>query len=179
MRIRKLLVAVFVLALAVPAFASAQGQQYWTTGGGQVIASSEAQGPGDTIAFVARLAGEVIGQTEGEEDIYAARGQLQVVNRSEGRGRDQDLFHGNVTCIVPRDDSTTRFGGTGRDPRTGAAMDFVVDLEDHQDQGQDTIAFRRYEPSEDPADPCERDDDVTELRDLRLARGNAKIHDRR
>lgn len=184
MRLRNVLIAVFCLTLAVPAFASAQGQTYWTTGGGQVIASSDAEGPGDTIAWVAQLSGGVIGATDEDnpddvEDIYAARGQLQVVDRVAGRGRDQGIFHGNVTCIVPRGDNTTRFGGHGRDPRTGVQNDFVVDLTDNEnDSEDDAVAFQRLEPSDDPAQPCE-EESSTELRDVTLARGNAKIHDRR
>lgn len=188
MSARRLLGALAALLLLVPAGALANGNggraEYKVTGGGQVIASTDG-GPGDTIAFNAQgfTDREAQGETEDEEDsIYPARGQLQVINRWDAdaeervRGRDQARFHGTVTCIVPRNGSTARFGGTGWDQSNKEVFDFVVDVTDG-DRGEDEILFQRLAHDEDE-NPC-RDEAATELRDVQLSRGNVTIHDRR
>jgi hypothetical protein len=182
MSARRLIGAIAALVLLIPLGAFAQppenrggngGQPvYQVSGGGQVIASANAQGPGDTIAFVAQLT-----------DSGDARGQLQVIDRTSGQGRDQTILHGRVTCVVPGEGNTARFGGEARDPRPGGEeIEFVVDVTDHDEQGNDVVIFREaeYEDDSDPESPCDADDDAEgQLRDVKLARGNGKIHDRR
>lgn len=192
MRLRALVALVAALTMLIPVAAGANNgnggrSDYQVSGGGQVIADASLQGPGDTIAFVAQRFADrdPVGQTNPNEDdetfdIYPARGQLQVVSRANGRGRDQVLFHGRVDCIVPDmgSDNVARFGGTGFDPRTRVEAEFVVDVTDADEQGNDMISFRRLEEDEERNTACD-DDFETELRETRLARGNVKIHDRR
>lgn len=178
------LVAAMLLLLPVGALANGNGNgngpDYMVNGGGQVIADASHSGPGDTIAFTAQR----VGENEDEDGADPARGQLQVVARGddgEDRGRSQALFHGQVTCIVPGDDNTARFGGDGRDPRTGETSEFVVDVMDADEQGNDTIVFRHLDEDADRETPCDdsAEDADTQLRDTKLARGNLTIHDRR
>jgi hypothetical protein len=191
MSARRLLGTVAALVLLVPLAATANpngnrpdnagpqggnGSQggapvYQVSGGGQVIASASDQGPGDTIAFVAQLT---------DEDTGAARGRLTVIDRTDGNGRDQEILHGRVTCVVPGDGSTARFGGTARDPRPeGRTIDFIVDVTDSSEQGSDLVYFREADV-EDGESPCEDGEDaITTLRTATLARGNVTIHDRR
>jgi hypothetical protein len=172
---KRLIGLIAVLLLALPVAATAQngkgGQPiYQVSGGGQVIAEANLQGPGDTIAFTAQLL-----------DSADARGQLQVVNRSGGRGQDQQIFHGRVPCVEPAGEQAARFGGEGVDRRTGEPTEFVVEVTDADEQGNDVIVFRQLRETDydDEDGPCDFEDQDTDLRETRLARGNVKIHDRR
>jgi len=182
MRSRRLIAAVAGAALAVPAVAVAQEEDFLkVTGGGQVISMEQSSGPGDTIAFNAQ-------QTEAqgmESESAQAKGQLQVINRQPGRGGDQVKFHGTVTCIrtfTDEDDGEmyVRFGGFGR-TSDGDGIPFTVDAQDNGEgatvmgDDEDMIAFRRRGANEE--DPCDDSDTATELRDTRLARGNVQVHE--
>jgi hypothetical protein len=152
------------------------------SGGGQVVMDG-AGGAGDTIAFVAQRLEAGAVQEPGDDEnpaIRDARGQLQVINRSAGTGRDQTRFHGTVTCFADYrevgEENVARFGGVGRDSTTNAPVRFVVDVTDMGEQGTDMVAFRRL--AGDEGNPCADDGDGTELRSSALARGNVKIHRR-
>ena len=170
MKLRLFLVSLFILALAVPGFASAQAP-YLVTGGGQVVAdssdASSLQGPGDTIAFVAR-------QRSAESD--AADGSLQVVNTSEAREgqRPSIIYNGQVTCLRAEGENEAIFGGQRR---AGEGPEYffvrVVDTGDDE-RGTDLIEFRETNPDEGE-NPCDDDGSGTLLKGTTLARGNAKV----
>jgi len=172
-------IAVFAAALAVvPAgIAVAQSTGLKVTGGGQVVASAQSGGPGDTIAFNAQQIGEF-----DQNNTAPAKGQLQVVNRSAGTGQNQVRFHGTVTCIRefiddqgtadPSDDERyVRFGGNGRD-----GTPFTVDAQDNGEGAlaEDDVIFFRTRGATD--DPCDDSDPATQLRSMTLARGNVQEH---
>lgn len=157
MRIRKLLIFVCALALAVPAVAGAQARRDAdkVTGGGQVVLDSEdLEGPGDTVGFVATRDG---GRVSGE---------FQIVRTSTAGGSRVTTFHGVVTCLEVNGTSAT-FGGFERQGNERGDA-FTVDVQDNGQQGDDIIALR-----ENVDDPCDGDNGDR----LRLARGNLTVHD--
>jgi hypothetical protein len=156
MRLRLLVAAGAAAALAVPFAAHADSAPYLVTGGGQVIASSGDAGPGDTVAFVARL---------GEDG--TAQGSLQFLTTSEARDgqRPSVMFNGQVTCVEPGGDNTARFGG---ELRAGNGPEFfTVDVTDSSEQGTDTVIVRASDA------PCEDGAQLTE--ETTLARGNVTV----
>jgi hypothetical protein len=157
MRLRLLVAAGAAAALAVPFAAHADSAPYLVTGGGQVIASSGDAGPGDTVAFVARL---------GEDG--TAQGSLQFLTTSEARDgqRPSVMFNGQVTCVEPGGDNTARFGGylrAGNGPQA-----FTVDVTDASDGETDLISVR------ETGQPCQ--DEGTQLNGQNsLSRGNVTV----
>lgn len=157
MRIRNLLIAVAVLALAVPGIASARSATDRATGGGQILVSN--QSAGSTIAFTAQGTPE------------AAKGQVQVVDRSAGTGQSQVKFHGIVECILV-EGNMAEIAGSERD--TGDPFTLrVVDNGEGANDGNDMIFF---DDVEDDA-RCETDDDDDDDAQVALARGNAQVYD--
>jgi hypothetical protein len=157
MRLRLLVAAGAAAALAVPFAAHADGAPYLVTGGGQVLASSGDAGPGDTVAFVARL---------GEDG--SAEGSLQFLKTSEARDgqRPSVMFNGQVTCVESRGENAAQFGGVRRAGNGPEA--FTVDVTDSGEQGEDVVVVRATE------NPCE--DEGTELNgEHTLARGNVTV----
>ncbi len=162
MRIRNFLIAALVLVLAVPALASAQGRDAdKVTGGGQIIANSDARGPGDTVGFVATSDGGRIS------------GEFQIVRTSTAGGSQVTMFHGRVTCLEVSNNQAT-FGGVRRDGAAESGTFFTVEVTDNGPengtgmQGNDTIVVQ-----EDTDAPC----DNQGADQLRLARGNLTVHD--
>jgi hypothetical protein len=156
MRIRRLagLAAGIAAVAAVPVAAQAGSGTDRATGGGQTLVGT--QGAGNTIAFTA----------QGTQD--AARGQVQVVNREAGTGRQQVRFHGTVTCLRV-EGNTAELAGVGRDG--GAFTLYVVDNGEGANADNDLISFTRV------ADPsCDRDDSDDDG-SVELARGNAQVYD--
>ena len=197
MRIRNFLIAVAVLAIAVPGFANAEGG-FKVTGGGQALATqdgSSVRGPGDTYGFNAQ-------DTDGDAG-DEAKGQFQTIQRdadattAKGKAIEGGRFHGEVTCLVslgdddPNTPATARFGGVvrGGDPAAPDALLFTVDVTDNgqgaEATASDVIAYRTYRPSDaddptqagdqTPQNPCDYDEDRTDG-ETNLARGNVKIH---
>lgn len=168
---RRAVLCVVLFAL-VPAGVAVASDGLKVTGGGQVVADDQMNGPGDTIAFNAQQdePGSGMNQT------FDAKGQLQVIQRGTGTVR----FHGTVTCIREFTDDEgqrfVRFGGFERTRANGTGASFVVDTMDNgegQTGGNDMILFRS--PA-DNADPCEDSQEGTRLRSTRLARGNVQEH---
>lgn len=205
MRIRNLLIAVAVLAIAVPGVASAARPAeagFKVTGGGQIIEEG-VQGPGDTVGFNAQeITGDDPASTQDTDD--AARGQFQYIQRGEdeaGNTPANDSFHGVVTCLISggeavaneedeaNDDESgydegleegmARFGGyiRGSDAEDGELDYFTVDVNDGGQGSESTGDFILVRLTEEPcADNPE--DEANDAPDqlVRLGRGNVKIH---
>lgn len=179
---RKFLIFGLAIAVVPAGIAFAQNGGLKVTGGGQVIASANTPGPGDTIAFNAQQTGAFDNM-----DIAPAKGQLQVVNRTAGTGPDQVKFHGNVTCIrefvdendpgEEDDERFIRFGGFEKVRGQQTPNAFTVDAQDNGEGANapesDMILFRERGNISNPCDDSEPD---TELRDTKLARGNVQEH---
>ena len=200
MRIRNLLIAVAVLAIAVPGMASAAkpaSSGFKVTGGGQIIAE-DAQGAGDTVGFNAH---EVEGddfRSPGDDD-DKARGQFQYVPRGQSAGTNQEVaekFHGVVTCLIsggeavenensPDDEQPeqveeelsegmARFGGYFRDEPNRF---FTVDVTDNGQGGDAADDLILVRETDAPCADNPEDEDAHDPEDLlRLGRGNVKIH---
>lgn len=164
MLIRKVLIAVAVLALAVPGVASAAKPQsapaeggFKVTGGGQIIADDQTSGPGDTVGFNAHeLEGDDPASPGDNDDL--ARGQFQYIQRGEDEGGNQpanDSFHGVVTCLISGGEAVAnetaegddeydegllsgmaRFGGHVRGTGTGPGNPAVYFTVDVSDNGE-------------------------------------------
>lgn len=153
-------------AVATGAFAGGQPQQT-VNGGGQVLASSDATGAGDTIAFTAQ------GLSTSDD---SARGQFQYVPHASATP-DNPKFHGTVTCLqvdpaTSDSPATARIGGVDRDT---TPFRLVVTDAGTGVQGADTILLQH--PATEPGmgslcDPQNGDDSGS----LTLARGNVTIH---
>ena len=170
MRIRNLLIAVAVLSLAIPSFASAAGNSaFKVTGGGQTVPSEDYRGPGDTFGFTARATG-----TDG-----TAVGQFNHIDRAvtapgDGARGQGEHIKGTVECIEPTGPNSAQFGGRLNDDDDDASNDtfFLVDVQDNGQEGTDLIYYREVEPEEGDT-PCDED---TDNGDNRLSRGNLQIH---
>lgn len=147
---------------SVVAFGDKPGDN--ATGGGQVMVGN--RGAGDTIAFVAQSV----------DDAMGARGQVQYVDRNGGTGQGQEVFHGEVACIVVQgaEESDTAEGaafiaGTWRD---GGPFQLYVEDGGEPNQGRDvvTVISMADEPTCD-FDPPEEEDQTA------LARGNVQVRD--
>jgi hypothetical protein len=202
MRIRNLLIAVAVLAIAVPGLASAAAPSgFKVTGGGQIIEEG-VQGPGDTVGFNAQeIEGDDPASTQDKDD--KARGQFQYVQRGEdetGNTPANDSFHGVVTCLISGGEAVAneedeanddedgyeeglesgmaRFGGYIRgSDADGTPQYFTVDVNDGGQGSESTGDFILVRLTEEPcADnpEDEANDSPDEL--VRLGRGNVKIH---
>jgi hypothetical protein len=171
--VRKFALCAVAFAAVPTGVAVAQSDGLKVTGGGQVVASGQTSGPGDTIAFNAQQTGPF------DMDTAPAKGQLQVVNRTAGTGQAQVKFHGTVTCIrtitvddgMGGEETFVRFGGNGRN-----GTPFTVDVQDNGEGatgGNDMIYFRERGATDDP---CDDSDPATQLRSSTLARGNVQQH---
>lgn len=163
MRIRNLLIAIAVLSLAIPGFANAGSAYGRATGGGQILVSTDG-GAGDTIAFTARNTA-----TSGD----AARGQVQLVDRTGGSGQGNLRFHGTVTCLRVSG-TIAKIGGVVKTDSTGDTSGFTMVVQDNGEgvsaTDADQIAFERVS-TPDCDDDGSDDDTQTDL-----ARGNVQVY---
>ncbi|HVM20130.1 MAG TPA: hypothetical protein VM307_09235 [Egibacteraceae bacterium] len=164
MKLRLFLVSLFVLALAVPGFASAQAPVL-VTGGGQVLASFDATaaGPGDQVAFIGD-AGRQTGSIQVTQTSKAAEGQRPPI-----------IYNGQVTCVNVDGDDRAILGGVKRAGQGGPEffeLEVRLDTEDDDGRSGATIIFRNAENGEE----CDGEDEESLLDPNRfLARGTAKI----
>lgn len=168
---RKALVLALALAAVPTGIALADSGGLKVTGGGQVVASGQSTGPGDTIAFNAQQTSD----TANRNGSFPAKGQLQVIDRT-----NQDKFHGDVTCIRTftsqnGNGSFVRFGGYQQVRGQNTSIPFTVDAQDNGEpnMGADMIYFRERQSGDDP---CDTSDENTDLRSSTLARGNVQEH---
>ena len=202
MRLRNFLIAVAVLALAVPGFAQAESG-FKVTGGGQIITDEQeaAGGPGDTVGFVAQ---EMAGDDEASpgDDDDAARGQFQYNPHGGANAQNQpaeEKFHGVVTCLISGGEAVAnenaegdeyeeelvngmaRFGGyvRGQVDENGDPIYFTVDVKDNGQGGgpeaEDDLILVRM--TDAPCADNPEDEEGENQQDLfDLGRGNVKIH---
>ena len=153
---RKLLVAIPVaLIVAAPALAAPSPNK--ATGGGQILLSNSSS-YGSTIAFTAQGTPE------------AAKGQVQVIDRSAGTGQSQVKFHGIVECILVQG-NMAEIAGVERDSGDPFTLR-AVDNGEGANAGNDMIFFDDVEDDE----RCESDDNDDDDAQVALARGNVQVH---
>lgn len=144
------------LMLAVPLVAEAGSGTPRSTGGGQILFSTDG-GAGNTIAFNAHGGA-------------APKGQLQKIDRSAGNGQSQVRFHGVVDCYRVINSNTAEFGGFNRDDPDDRWTAVVMDNGEGAG-ANDMIAF------EDTAmDACQQDNNDGS-NSMDLARGNVQVYD--
>lgn len=140
--------------LAVPVAAQAGGPVDKATGGGQILFAT--QGAGNTIAFTA----------QGTAD--DAKGQLQFIDRSAGKGGAQVKHHGEVTCIVV-EGTIAKVAGT---LRNGDNFNLYVEDTGEGQGNADPIFFDSMADTPDCGFDTPSNDDIEAL-----ARGNAQVTD--
>jgi hypothetical protein len=145
-----------IAALAISVTPASAGNGDKITGGGQILVGNNA---GSTIAFTA--------QGTAEE----AKGQVQFIDRSAGKGRSQVKFHGVVDCVETLGNFGVASGYPKGDPDGPRFLLRVVDNGQGSAAENDGIQF-----DTETTDTCgdEEDDDEVEFE---LARGNAKVRD--
>jgi hypothetical protein len=145
-------------ALAISGSATA-GNGDKVTGGGQILVGSNA---GSTIAF------------NGQGTTTDAKGQVQFIDRSGGKGQDQVKHHGVVDCVEV-DGPYGILGGFEKVKGKLTANRFTLRVVDggEPNLGVDMIA---YTPENDDfrcGDPNASNDQPTTA----LGRGNAQVRD--
>jgi hypothetical protein len=151
-----------ISAIFVPGASANVGDK--VTGGGQVFFSTDQndtkqQGPLSTIGFNA------------QQTSTAVKGQVQFIDRSGGKGRDQVKFHGIVDCVNVMGNQAL-IGGYQRDA-TGKRFSMYVEDngEGANAMGADVITFNYKD-----ADPdCSFQNDDNDVK-IQLARGNVQVH---
>jgi hypothetical protein len=157
MRKRFALAAIAALALALvgtTAFAGSPRDR--ATGGGQILVGT--QGAGNTIAFTAQ-------GTSSD-----ATGQVQVVDRSGGKGQSQVKFHGIVDCLSVEVTAAEILGHKRDNPSDTFSL-FVQDNGEGAAANADIIALDDT-PADSTCDVDPDDDDAA----VDLARGNAQVY---
>ena len=157
---KKLMTAVAIAALgafALSGTSATAGNGDKVTGGGQILVGSNA---GSTIAFTAQ------GTTT------VAKGQVQFIDRTAGKGQSQVKFHGVVDCV----EVDGNFGVVGGHRKGDAADRFtlrVVDSgEPNQPPDRDMVQFSG-ESDDARCGDGQSDDPPT----MDLGRGNAQVRD--
>lgn len=158
MRTRIALVLGLVAALALGAMSLSQaGSGFKVTGGGQTDVGTT--GAGDTIAFTAQ-----------KNPSQGVTGQVQFVDRADGTGRGQTVFHGTVVCLEAVDageQGAAIFAGFFRN--NGGSFEIYVEDNGEPNQGNDVVFLDRTSP---PNCDDEEDDDGRTA----LGRGNVQVH---
>jgi hypothetical protein len=96
------------------------------TGGGQVLFTTS-DAANSTIAFTA------------QKSATDVKGQVQLVDRSAGKGQLQEVLHGTVTCvnvIQPGDENGAGTGKIGGYFENDPTDTFVIDVTDAVGQGR-------------------------------------------
>ena len=154
MTFRLAVVGAAVVALAVPAAASA-GEGDKTTGGGQVLVG--ARGAGDTIAWTAQQKGD------------AVKGNVQYQDREGGTGKGHTTYHGTVAC-VDAIGNVAQVAGVWRD-----GGQFHIYIEDNGEGGNAPNDIVTITPM--ATNPTCSEDEPDDEDKIALARGNAQVRD--
>jgi len=174
MKVRGLLVAGAVAALALPAVTMGANTRDAITGGGQAFFATDGvpgQGAGDTVAFTAK-------REKGAPDMSdAAVGQIQVNRRTT----DAVKFHGTFECLVV---NGTPGSGAGYAYASGESRDnvpfqlYVEDGGKGQMERNDMIMLFVGEDTEDGDGPCGFGDFDRTEDSISLSRGNVQVRNR-
>jgi hypothetical protein len=152
LKLKIMLTLAGLAALAITSGPASAGNGDKATGGGQILVGSNA---GSTIAFTAQ------GTTS------AAKGQVQFIDRTAGKGQSQVKFHGVVDCI----EVIGNFAVIGGETRNGTPFTLRVEDNGEPNQGADMIQFET--DSEFICGDQEEDDPP----EFSLGRGNAQVRD--
>lgn len=154
---------VSALALVGGAAAADHGMDQAHGGGQVVFDASDLERAGDTIGFTA----------QGGD--FGASGQFTYVATSLA-GAEMDRWQGQVDCLVVEGDTAELGGEIRSNPGSTVSGRFAVLVKDNgeptEGQGTDTILIKY---GEDVEGECE--EDWSEVTELVLARGNARVHD--
>jgi len=173
MKVRGLLVAGAVAALALPAVTMGANTRDAVTGGGQAFFGTNGEagpGAGDTVAFTAKRA-------KGAEGSDAAVGQIQVNRRTT----DQVKFHGTFDCLVVNGEPGS---GAGYAYGSGEARDstpFQLYVEDGGKgamERNDMIMLFVDDDVQSGDGPCGFDDFDPDEDSISLSRGNVQVRNR-
>jgi hypothetical protein len=148
-----------VAALAISSGSATAGNGDKVTGGGKVLFSTE-DVKASTIAFTA------------QGTVDAAKGQVQLIDRSAGGGQSQTRFHGVVTCVETGDNFGVVSGYERGNPTGPEFLLRVIDNGQGAAAEDDLIAFDQMTEE----NTCGEGDDDDEL-SAALAKGNAKVRD--
>ena len=154
MKLKFMLAIAGLAMLAISSGTATAGNGDKVTGGGQILVGSNA---GSTIAFTAQ------GTTE------SAKGQVQFIDRSAGKGQSQVKYHGIVDCI----EVSGNFAVVGGQTRNGTPFTLRV-----VDNGQGGTATEndmvQFDTNSDFICGDGEEDDEPQMG---LGRGNAKVRD--
>lgn len=157
MRLRIALVLGIITALAVGFATIGQAESgFKVTGGGQTDVGTS--GAGDTIAFTA--------QQNTQQGVI---GQVQYVDRADGTGKGQTVYHGTVTCLEAVDAGEQGAAFLAGEWRDGGTFEIYVEDNGEPNQGSDIVFLDRNSP---PNCDDEEDDDGRTA----LGRGNVQVH---
>lgn len=154
---RKLIPAA-VAATAALSLIAAGSPTDRATGGGQVLVGTP--GAGDTVAFTA----------QGSQD--DARGQVQYVDRTDGTGQGQTVYHGEVDCLYV-EGNVAIIGGEWAARDGGGRFELYVVDNGEGAAAEDDVVWIGEPTGTAYCDPDEYDGSE----DQALARGNAQVHD--
>ena len=154
LKLKFMLVIAGLAALGVSSGTATAGNGDKVTGGGQILVGSNA---GSTIAFTAQ------GTTTD------AKGQVQFIDRSVGKGQSQIKYHGIVDCV----EVTGNFAVVGGLTKNGTPFTLRV-----VDNGQGGTATEndmvQFDTNSDMMCGDGEEDDQPQMG---LGRGNAKVRD--
>ena len=153
LKLKFMLAIAGLAALAISSGTATAGNGDKVTGGGQILVGSNA---GSTIAFTAQ------GTTD------TAKGQVQFIDRSVGKGQSQVKYHGIVDCV----EVTGNFAVVGGLTRNGTPFTLRV-----VDNGQGSAAENDAVQFDTNSDMMCGDGEEDDAPEMSLGRGNAKVRD--
>jgi len=150
------LVSVALAAVAAVSVVAMAGPGAKALGGGQTEIGT--RGAGDTIAFVAQ-------EAEGTQE-FAARGEVQYVDRTGGTGQGQVVYHGTVFCMEVVGNQALIEGTWDR---PGGNFFLYVQDNGEPNQGKDIVDINPAAAAPNCGDQDRPDGDAA------LARGNVQV----
>ena len=153
MKLRMTLAIAVIAVFAISTGSATAGNGDKVTGGGQILVGSNA---GSTIAFTA------------QGTVDSAKGQVQFIDRSAGKGQSQVKYHGVVDCV----EVTGNFAVVGGLTRNGTPFTLRV-----VDNGQGAAAENDAVQFDTNSDFQCGDDEEDDQPQMSLGRGNAKVRD--
>jgi hypothetical protein len=181
MKLKTLLIAGVITAIAVPVAGAAKGgtTRDSVTGGGQAFLDSrDANGAGDTVAFQAQRS-----RNADDDNPRLATGQIQVNRRGTGVVK----FHGTITCMAVNGDADSSSGSAymSGEARDGTPFElYVTDGGRGTDERGADMIMLFYGTETANNDDDDASDDVCGFGEfdpedaVNLARGNVQVRNR-